>query len=909
MISRTISHYEILDRLGEGGMGTVYRAVDTRLDRPVAVKLLREESTASNENKRRFVQEAKAASALNHPHIVTIYDIGQDQGVHFIAMEYVVGASLAQLLARTKLSVHQALEYAVQIADALAAAHGAGIIHRDLKPANIMVSDKGTVKVLDFGLAKLTQQSDEEGGARASTETVSMAPQQTDAGTILGTASYMSPEQAEGRPADVRSDVFSFGAVLYEMVTGRLAFRGETRMSTLLAVISAEPQPPSQLAPGMPRDLEKLIERCIRKKRERRWQSMADLKVALEELHHEAESVLSTANRPTPRRLRLAVQFTAVALAIGAMTLLAFGAWQRWQTPLAPTRPSLMRLTSDLGWTDNPAISLDGRLLAYASDRSTERNLDIWVQQIPGGTPVRLTRNGADNVDPSFSADGSRVAFQSNRPDGGIYVVPTLGGEERLIAAGGFSPRFSPDGAWIAYGLRDALGGGLYVAPAAGGPATRIAAQFYAARGHVWSPDGTHLLFWGQRTRDGPPEGNVDWYVAAVTGESPVPTGARDALLREDFETFQKLPLPEAWIRAGHRVVFHGHVGDSWNMWQVALSPQTWQVRVRAERVTFGTTDEAAASVTPEGRMVFISRTMGADIWSVAIDAERGKTLGSPRRLTQDAADDYDPTLSEDGVMLVFRSRRAGRFDVSLKNLTTNAETVLTQTAADDYPAISRDGRRVAYSSRQHGKLPVFVVAASGGAPEQVCDDCGEVEAWTPDGRGILYVTGDNPSGVGLLNIGRSPNRAWLQHPGYGIFNPRVSNDGRWVSFNARANRLAPARVLVAPVDESGVAPERDWIVVAEEGEAPAWSPQANLLYFWSERDGSPCLWAQRLNQTTKRSMGGPIAIQHFHSRGLSWRNLYLGAPDIAVARDKIILNLGEHSGNIWMTDLPPGRD
>ena len=202
-------------------------------------------------------------------------------------------------------------------------------------------------------------------------------------------------------------------------------------------------------------------------------------------------------------------------------------------------RPSLMRLTSDVGWTDNPAISLDGRLLAYASDRSTERNLDIWVQQIPDGTPVRLTRNGADNVDPSFSADGSRVAFQSNRPGGGIYVVPTLGGEERLIAAGGFSPRFSPDGAWIAYGLRDAVGGGIHVAPAAGGPATRIAEEFYAARGHVWSPDGTHLLFWGQRNRDGPPKGNVDWYVAAVTGGSPVPTGARTCCFARALRRFR----------------------------------------------------------------------------------------------------------------------------------------------------------------------------------------------------------------------------------------------------------------------------------------------------------------------------------------------------------------------------------
>ena len=915
MITKTISHYEILESLGEGGMGTVYRAVDTRLGRPVAVKLLRGELAANGESKRRFAQEAKAASALNHPHIITIYDIGQDEGVDFIAMEYLAGPSLALLLQRTRLKLGDALYYAVQIADALATAHAAGIIHRDLKPANIMVSDKGTVKVLDFGLAKLTQSSALE-PVDVPDSTVSLktpASLQTDEGTILGTAAYMSPEQAEGKPADVRSDVFSFGAVLYEMVTGRRAFRGDTKMATLVAVMSKDPESPSQLIPGLSRDLEKLIDRCLRKSPERRWQSMADLKVSLNELREEFASarlvspdvakVVGRWTRPAP--------LAAGALAITVIGLVTFGAWWRISSTdaTAAPRPFLMRLTSEVGWTDNPAISPDGKLLAYASDRSGERNLDIWVQQIPDGAPVRLTRHEADDIEPSFSADGSKVAFQSSRLGGGIYIVSTLGGEERLVAAGGFSPRFSPDGAWIAYGLTDSRGGGIYMAPAAGGPATRIAEDFYAARGHVWSPDGRYLLFWGQRERDGSPESNIDWYVAPVAGGPSVPTGARSVLLRESFEAFHGLPVPEAWVRAGDRIVFHGHVGDSWNMWQVAISPQTWQVRGTPRRATFGTTDEAAASATSDGRMVFISRTMGADIWSLPIEAERGKTMGPPQRVTQDAADDYDPTLSEDGATLVFRSRRAGRFDVFLKNLTTNEETALTQTAADHYPVVSRDGKKVAYSIRQNGKMPMFVVDARGGTPEQVCGDCGEVEHWTPDGSGILYVNANDPSGVGRLRVGSLPNHEWLRHPGYGIFNPRLSADGRWVSFNARANRFAPARVLVASAESSGGANEKEWIVVSEDGEAPAWSPQMNFLYFWSSRDGSPCLWAQRLDPATKRPIGVPLTIQHFHSRGLSWRNLYLGAPDVAVARDKVVFNLGEHTGNIWMTDLPPIRD
>ena len=904
MTTRSLSHYELLEPLGEGGMGTVYRAVDTRLGRPVAVKVLRGEAAISVESRKRFMQEARAASGLNHPHIITIYDIGQDDGVDFIAMEYVPGQSLARLIGRPGITLDDTLNRAIQIADALAAAHAAGIVHRDLKPANIMVSDKGSVKVLDFGLAKLTtSHANLSADDLASTETQVTQEPLTERGAVLGTTPYMSPEQAEGKPTDARSDVFSFGAVLYEMATGRRAFDGETKMATLAAILEREPTRPADLNAAVPIDLEKVIARCLRKDPARRWQSMADLKVALEELREDGRGSRAASARLSKVGNKRRVMPFVLAGAIGTGAVVV-AAWLLRMPPAAESpRRALVRLTSDVGWTDYPAISFDGRIVAYASDRSGEGNLDIWIQQIPNGVPVRVTRHAADDVDPSFSADGSRIAFQSSRPEVGIYVVPTLGGDERLLVERGFSPRFSPNGMWLAYGVSESAGSQIYIAPASGGPATKIAPGFYLARAPVWSPDGNALLFWGQRDRDAPPENNVDWYVSDLKGGPPIRTEARGALAGEQFEAFHGLPTPDAW--SGNRIVFHGHVGDSSNLWQAGIAPQTRRVSA-PQRVTFGTTDEASASTTSSGRMVFMSRTSGADIWKLSIDTDRVRAQDTVTRLTQDLSDDYDPSISEDGRTLAFRSRRGGNFDVFSRDLVTGQETAVMATPADDYPVISPDGSRIAYSFSQNGKMPMFIVGLNGGAPEQVCDDCGEVDQWAPDGKTLLFVTARDPSGIGLLRPGSPPQRDWLRHPAYGLFNGRLSSDGGWVSFNARPNSLAPARVMVAKVNGASVVAETDWIVVAEDGDAPAWSPDGNVLYFWSNRDGSPCLWAQHLDPTTKRPSGSLVSVHHFHSRGLSWRNLYLGAPDIAVARDKIVFNLGEHTGNVWMTDLPP---
>ncbi|MFN0170316.1 MAG: serine/threonine-protein kinase [Bryobacteraceae bacterium] len=265
--------YEILSRLGAGGMGEVWKARDTRLNRVVAIKTI---NSTDKDRKRRFLQEAQAASALNHPNIITIHDLVSDGGADYLVMEFIPGRTLGQLIPRTGMRLNDVLKLAIPIADALDKAHRAGIVHRDLKPGNVMVSDEGQVKLLDFGLAKLTEALDPDHDA---TRTIGV---ETEVGAIVGTVSYMSPEQAEGKHVDSRSDIFAFGAVLYEMVTGRRSFMGDTRMSTLAAILHHDPKPPSEWVDGLPRELERLITRCLRKDPARRFLHMDDLKVALE---------------------------------------------------------------------------------------------------------------------------------------------------------------------------------------------------------------------------------------------------------------------------------------------------------------------------------------------------------------------------------------------------------------------------------------------------------------------------------------------------------------------------------------------------------------------------------------------------------------------------------------------------
>jgi serine/threonine protein kinase len=389
LTGQQVGHYEILSRLGKGGMGIVYKARDQHLDRFVAIKVLPPELVADPDRKRRFAQEAKAASALNHPNIITIHDIASENGIDFIVMEYVQGKTLAQAIPRRGLKLNEVLKYATQIADALAKAHVAGIIHRDLKPGNIMVDEGGLVKVLDFGLAKLTERP--QVGELESTDSM---PPWTDEGTILGTAAYMSPEQAAGKPVDARSDIFSFGSVLYEMVTGQRVFQGDSKMSTLAAVLNQEPKPAIEISLSVPHDLEKIITRCLRKDPSRRFQHMADLKVALEELKEESDSGLLSVKEGTnpsgkPRKFSL---LRWVTLAAGVSLAVAAWFWLGRSTTVQPEAVlTAVPLTTYAGHEHSPSLSPDGNQVTFSWNGERQTNFDIYVKLIGAGPPLRLT--------------------------------------------------------------------------------------------------------------------------------------------------------------------------------------------------------------------------------------------------------------------------------------------------------------------------------------------------------------------------------------------------------------------------------------------------------------------------------------------------------------------------------------
>ncbi len=928
MIGQTLGHYRIEAKLGEGGMGVVYRALDTRLQRLAAIKVLTAEGMASPERRKRFVQEARAASALNHPNIVHIYDIDQIDGTDFIAMEYVAGQTLAEKINGKGLTLAETLKYATPVADALAKAHAAGIVHRDLKPANIMIGEDGRVKLLDFGLAKLVER--EAGDEFLATRTQPAEQPRTEEGSILGTVVYMSPEQAEGKKLDGRSDIFSFGSVLYEMVTGRRAFEGGTKLATLSAILHQDPKPVSEIAANVPAELEKIIARCLRKDPERRAQHMGDIKLALEELKEDSESgKLSSAlfgapSGPAPSPLRS----RGALIAAGTLLLLALVGLAWWlKAPPGGAKPArgpiLTRLTSDSGLTTDPALSPDGKLLAYASDRSGDGNLDLWVQQLSGGEPIRLTHEGADAREAAFSHDGDRIAFRSEREGSGIYSISALGGDARRIAEQGHHPRFSPDGKQIAYWVGNVGGfdeGKIYVVAANGGEPRQIRPEFGFAGWPIWSPDGKYLLFGGARPSSSPsqrgPDQAHDWWVTPLEGGTPINAGAYAAFRSQRLAPFPTyLYIPALWTE-DNRVVFSARLGDSANIWRIGIQSGTGRITGTAERLTFGAGIESNPAVGAAGTIAFTALTQNVDLWSLPLDAELGKVRGEMQRLTDNAAPDIYPWLSPDGQALAFVSLRSGSGNIWIKDLRTGKESNLLINRSAHFARF--DGSRLVYTVEADQKADTYMASISSdprSAPQpvnaqKICEDCG-FAIWdvSPDDKTLLYTASIRNDSMDVVDIPSGRKSEFLKHPGHILGRARFSPDGRWIAFHERTG--SRSRLLIVPFRSDAGAPlpvaEADWIAVTD-GLAldlfPHWSPGGRLLYFSSTRDGAQCLWAQNLDPATRRPVSSPFAIQHFHQARRSLANMPLERFGMSVGRDKIVFDLGETTGNIWMAKV-----
>ncbi|MBA3320331.1 MAG: serine/threonine-protein kinase, partial [Pyrinomonadaceae bacterium] len=531
-LGREIGPYRVLSLLGAGGMGEVYLAEDTRLNRRVALKLLPAEFTHDAERIRRFEREARAASALNHPNIVTIYETGQSDGVYFIATELVEGQTLRDFMPHARARTKEALNIAAQIADALAAAHAAGIIHRDLKPENVMLRPDGYVKVLDFGLAKLTEPAFTHDVSHKWTETA-----RTDTGAVMGTVAYMSPEQALGQDVDYRTDIFSLGVVFYEMTVGTHPFRGPTAAATFDALLNHEPPAPANSNPDVSPELAHIIGRALEKDRELRYQTASDLRAELKRWQRTLDSSPTVSTQIHARtgvvpRAALRAPVVTAGLALAGLFVVAVAVfvalrWLRAEEVAAPLRNlNFVQLTDHSGPEWFPSLSPDGKSIVYASGASG--NWDLYLQRVGGKNPQNLTADStADETQPAFSPDGERIAFRSEREGGGIFVMGATGESVKRLTDFGYHPAWSPDGREIAYATHNITDPSdrplerseIWIANHATSEKRQLTGDGVGdAAQPQWSPTGARIAYWSKRKG-----GQRDIWTIPATGGTPVP--------------------------------------------------------------------------------------------------------------------------------------------------------------------------------------------------------------------------------------------------------------------------------------------------------------------------------------------------------------------------------------------------
>jgi Tol biopolymer transport system component len=767
--------YELLAPLGAGGMGEVYRARDTRLGREVALKILPENRCSDPDSLRRFEAEARAVASLNHPHILALHDVGTHQGVPYTVTELLEGRTLRHLLDRGPLPPRKVVDYGVQICRGLAAAHGRGVVHRDLKPENLFLTKDGGVKILDFGLAKLSGPPDEPDSPESERRTA------TEPGLVMGTAGYMSPEQARGRPADPRSDLFALGAVLYEMLAGRRAFSGSTAAETLSAILHDDPP---EIASGLalvPAGLERIVRRCLEKRPEDRFDSAHDLALALEAVSF-----------GTSRRFWLsAVRGWRL---IGAGALLALGTtaglWRAWprEPPLPPLR--VRPITSSPGYESDPALSPDGHQVAFV--RRDQTTLDLYVQLIDGGDPLLLSRGDMDTFAPTWSPDGRQIAFLRHEEGErgeilhAVFVIPALGGPVRRVATsrsysyghalawtpdgrsllindkespdepealfalsvesgerrrltrppsgctGDSGPRFSPDGRMVAFIRAKApWEDDIYVVPAAGGEERRVTVGNRLTLGLAWTPDGHAIVFSSFRVGG-----------ASMFCLWRVPTGGGDPQPLSFGENGQAPTVS----RDGRRLAY---ARETWRMdiWRVG-GPRAAEAERTPTQLIASTRMDLHPSYSPDGQQIaFLSARSGApEIWVCAGDGSK------PRQLTfLDSALAGNPRWSPDGRTIAFFSTKRGSYDVWVADVSSGVSRPLTTGPAREIDSSwSRDGRWVYFCSDLSGRDEVWKVPAEGGDAVQVTTQggCGAFES--PDGRALYFDKGGfgGPRGI-----------------------------------------------------------------------------------------------------------------------------------------------------------------
>ncbi len=856
MIPAVLAHYRIVRPIGAGGMGEVFLAEDKKLGRQVALKVLALAQAADPERRARFEREARAVAALNHPNIITIYSVEEQDGILFMTMELVEGKTLAEAIPPGGLSVQRFLELSIPLADAVGAAHQRGITHRDLKPANVMIGDEGRLKVLDFGLAKLQEESPVDGLSALRTR-----ESFTGEGRIIGTVAHMSPEQAQGKPVDTRSDVFSLGILLFEMATGDKPFKGDTHVAVLSAILKDTPPQLSEMRQDLPREVGRILTRCLAKDPEERYQTAKDLRNDLRLLARELDSGAAWLDQSSsrisqasvPPRARRQWLWRALPLAVVAALVVTGGWWYARRSSATPTARSAfstiaMRRLTNTGKARIAAISPDGRYVVH-DDGSFDRP-GLWIRQVSTASSVQITPPTAGQYDAlAFSPDGEAVLYvfsTSNGPFPSLFRIPVLGGPPRkLVEDISTAPAFSPDGKRMAF-VRSMAGGAraLVLANADGTGqrplASRAGSDTYEITRVAWSPDGAQI--------------------AAFAGEMPA---QRARIVLVNVDTGREQEFSDArfdsggaltWLGDGSALVFDAieKYGGRWNwnskLWSIAYPAGTLR-RVTTDLANYASVaataggrtlvavrDETRAGLwvapagdtararpitdtgngaegatglglTPDGRIVYSAITQNSwDIWIANGDGSQAK------QLTSDPGVENQPQVLPSGTGIVFTSRTSGADDVRVRTIDLDGSNAgAIETGGGIYRGyLQAIGKHVYFKVMEKGTMGAYRVPLAGGSREPLFADRSrlpphfELRSVSPDERWALgsYVA---PPAGGLAVVaidGTAPIRtfAYTYTPGEG-FGGTWAPDGR--AFEDLVYRDGATNLWRFPVDGS----------------------------------------------------------------------------------------------------------
>jgi eukaryotic-like serine/threonine-protein kinase len=709
-------------------MGEVYRARDTRLQRDVAVKVLPERLAENSQALARFEREARVVAALSHPNIMAIHDVGREGPTAYAVMELLHGATLREELRGGPLSPRIAAEYAAQAAHGLAAAHDKGVVHRDLKPENLMVTRDGRLKILDFGLAHEQQPPAPTGG---DTQSPTLG-RDTDPGTVVGTVGYMSPEQVRGEAVDHRSDIFSLGCVLHEMLSGRRAFARGTVAETMTAILREDAAPMAESGRAVPPALERIVSHCLEKKPDQRFQSASDLAFDLANVSGSSGAGVGAV---AVRRGGRVSRWLGGGLAVLLLSVVSFWAGRGAAAPEA-TQPARVRFTqiTDLpGVESKPSLSPDGKTVAFVS--RLDGDADVFVQRVGGHNPINLTRDcEKDDTGPAFAPDGERIAFHSECEGGGVFVMGATGESRRKVADAGHDPAWSPDGRSLAVAseplinpLSRRIQSVISVVDLASGASRRLLEQ--DAVQPAWSPDGRRIAFWGLRGGMGGSGARDIWTVAVAGGEAVEVTND------------PHIDWNPAWSGDGRLLYFASSRSGTLNLWRVAIDVATGHTSGPPEPVTTPSRRSASFSLSREGgRLAFEAREERSPLYRVAFDPERGRLAGTPELVLGGSRLIDSLGLSPDGEWVAFTSGGLLENIFLVRLDGTGYRQITDDEFRNRGPSWSADGSVIGFYSNRSGRYEAWTLRPDGSSLEPLArTDAGSLwyPEWSPDGRQI----------------------------------------------------------------------------------------------------------------------------------------------------------------------------